>query len=414
MIAYGSYNATRKPVICDAFMIAIIDFLFAFIAGFGVWGGIGYLEMKDNIAYSQTSSVGLIFIAMPAAAVESGYAGTLGLLMITLWMIGIDSAVSFIEAFNTNFIDQSGMSRMKCAPIVCGMGFILSTFFCSNWGWVLFDLVDHYISLYIVLPVGLCQCIAVGWIFERKATASRSPEHMRSMRALTFMYWFPTIAITLYFSFGFEEGKVWGVLALIIAVMMAFGVSLYLSKMHFNRWYHEIALCGTDKIAMSISILSNTDQSRSWWMIPFEAYFGIMIKYLNPACLLFFIFEGLKSDLTKPFGIVSKGWLPVVASMYVFIAIVMIFAPMIACDYPEKFKHNVAKEFSADDIFEKKAHMKHKMAEMMKNGKKMKKKKKPVNLPEAEDTSKIELVNTVGDTTAMGVGITVTTEVKEG
>jgi SNF family Na+-dependent transporter len=52
MIAYGSYNNTRKPVICDAFIISIVDFLFSFIAGFGVWGGIGYLQMKDNIAYS--------------------------------------------------------------------------------------------------------------------------------------------------------------------------------------------------------------------------------------------------------------------------------------------------------------------------------------------------------------------------
>jgi hypothetical protein len=86
---------------------------------------------------------------------------------------------------------------------------------------------------------------------------------------------------------------------------------------------------------MSISILSNADQSRSWWMLPFEAYFGILIKYVNPICLLFFIFEGIKADLVTPFGIVNTGWLPLVASMYVFIAVVMIFAPMIACDYPE-------------------------------------------------------------------------------
>jgi len=140
---------------------------------------------------------------MPAAAVESGYSGTLALLMFTLWMIGIDSAVGFIEAAVTNMVDQSSMKRYQCAIVICTVGFILSSLFCSNWGWVLFDLVDHYISSYIVLPVGLCQCIAVGWIFERKKTASRSPAHAKSMRALTFMYWFPTCAITFYFSFGF-------------------------------------------------------------------------------------------------------------------------------------------------------------------------------------------------------------------
>jgi hypothetical protein len=88
---------------------------------------------------------------------------------------------------------------------------------------------------------------------------------------------------------------------------------------------------------MSISILSNEDQSRKWWMLPFEAYFGFLIKYLNPACHLMFIFEGLKADLVEPFGIVTSGWLPVVASMYIFIAFVMIFGPKIGCDYPERF-----------------------------------------------------------------------------
>jgi len=43
LFAYGSYNRTRKPIIADAFIIGIVDALFSFIAGFGVWGGIGYL-----------------------------------------------------------------------------------------------------------------------------------------------------------------------------------------------------------------------------------------------------------------------------------------------------------------------------------------------------------------------------------
>lgn len=180
----------------------------------------------------------MVFIAMPAAAVESGYSGTLGLLMFTLWMIGIDSAVSFIEAAVTNMVDQSGMKRWTCAVTICVAGFVLSSLFCTNWGWVLFDLVDHYISLYIVLPVGLCQCIAVGWIFERKATAERSPEHTKSMRALIFMYWFPVVAVTLYFSFGFDAGKIWGIIILVITTLLAMGVSFKLSKLSFNCWYH--------------------------------------------------------------------------------------------------------------------------------------------------------------------------------
>ena len=92
-------------------------------------------------------------------------------------------------------------------------------------------------------------------------------------------------------------------------------------------------------------------------MLPFEAYFGLLIKFVNPACIMIFILEGLAADLKTPFGI-TKGLLPICALIYVFIAVLIIFGPMMMCDYPEMFNHNVEKEFSADDIFETKAKIK--------------------------------------------------------
>ena len=51
MVAYGSYNRIKAPVILDSVLICAIDFLFAFIAGFAVWGAIGYLQAAGNPAY---------------------------------------------------------------------------------------------------------------------------------------------------------------------------------------------------------------------------------------------------------------------------------------------------------------------------------------------------------------------------
>ena len=210
--------------------------------------------------------------------------------MFTMWLTGIDSAVGFVEGFVTNIIDETKCKRWKAASIVVFFGVALSTLFCSNWGWVLFDLVDHYVSNYIVLPVGLCQCIAVGWIFERENTAARSPGHAKSMRILGVLYWFPVLIISFYTQFGFQEKTIMGIIVLIFTTLIALIVSYKVSKLPLNNWYHEIMMCGTDKISMSISILSNKNQSREWWMISFEAYFGILIKFVNPACLIMFIF----------------------------------------------------------------------------------------------------------------------------
>ena len=64
MYAYGSYNHIKKPVIMDAFIICFLDFVFALLAGFITWGAIGYLQAVGDRAYSQTSSVGLTFVAV--------------------------------------------------------------------------------------------------------------------------------------------------------------------------------------------------------------------------------------------------------------------------------------------------------------------------------------------------------------
>jgi len=52
MVAFGSYRTTKQPVILDSLLVAFIDFLFSFIAGFAVWGAIGYLQAKGNPAYN--------------------------------------------------------------------------------------------------------------------------------------------------------------------------------------------------------------------------------------------------------------------------------------------------------------------------------------------------------------------------
>lgn len=53
MYAYGSYNHVKKPVIMDSVIICVLDFAFSIIVGFIVWGCIGYLYAKGNVAYMQ-------------------------------------------------------------------------------------------------------------------------------------------------------------------------------------------------------------------------------------------------------------------------------------------------------------------------------------------------------------------------
>lgn len=90
----------------------------------------------------------------------------------TVWLAGIDSAFCYVESLVTNFLDlmnenrmdsKSLMKRAACAMIVCLMGIIITAAFTTNFGWILFDMVEHYIADYLIVPIGLLQCVCVGW-----------------------------------------------------------------------------------------------------------------------------------------------------------------------------------------------------------------------------------------------------------
>jgi NSS family neurotransmitter:Na+ symporter len=352
MYAYGSFNDIKKPVIMDAFIIAFSDLTFSILAGFCVWSVIGFLYSKNNLAYAQTSGVGLMFVAFPIASkLDEGGKAFLGLFFATCFLAGIDSAFSYIESSVTNIVDIYQCSRWKAALVVCISGILLTIPFTSNYGWVLMDMVDHYISDYILVLVGLAQCIAVGWLFEYETTAANSPCHASSLRWMSVTYWMSAICWTFFGVFGFSAGyRIWAILLCVLFMLIGFVISWRKSEMTMKSWYHEIFFCGVDKLSMSITSLSNEDGSRSWWMYVFEAWFGLTIKFFVPFMMLWMLFFNMRADLKEPYG--GNGLeIQVYAAIYVMIALFIIFVPMFVCSHPEKFFHNVNLEFIADQVY---------------------------------------------------------------
>lgn len=86
------------------------------------------------------------------------------------------------------------------------------------------------------------------------------------------------------------------------------------------------------------------------WMFFFEAYFGLCIKFVNPACLTFLFFQNLVEDLKNPYG-EQPEIMQVLSSILIYIAVMITLVPMFSCDYPEGFEHNVNLEFAADQIY---------------------------------------------------------------
>lgn len=174
------------------------------------------------------------------------------------------------------------------------------------------------------------------------------------------IYWLPTVVVTFWSNFGLESNRIYGLLVVCPITLFALLVSFCISKMEFNSWYHEIVLQGVDKLSMSITSLSNKFGRRSCWMLPFETYFGITVKFVNPACLLFIFFSNLYQDLDSAYGKQPQR-MHMFALVPVFTAFVILIVPVFTCSAPEKFMHDVNKEFMADVLYETKLRMENKI-----------------------------------------------------
>ena len=170
MTSYSSFNDVQKPIIGDGFKIAFTNAGISFIAGFACFSTVGYLIGQGSPVSGNVSSIGLAFVAYPAAIeMMPGPNVWAFILGVTLFTLGIDSSFSMLEATATVMADApafKNMPRKLLALLLCVLGAISSIAFSFNWGFTYFDVVDHYLNVYLMLLIGVLETMGVGWVYE--------------------------------------------------------------------------------------------------------------------------------------------------------------------------------------------------------------------------------------------------------
>ena len=310
--SFGSYNPIRKPIIMDNLIIALSNSCFSFVAGFGVWAIIGYLNKINNMAGSSIKSMGLVFIAYPTA-IDTMTASNFWiiLLALTLFTLGIDSAFSMVEATATVINDTkwgSQYPKSLVAFVLCLLGFILSIPFCTNWGFVLFDVIDHYLAAFLLIIVGIFQCLGCGWGFDAENTMEKSIGHRKGLVYLSLTFWGLLILLGIVFPLIEMTGV--GI-AVFVACFIFIGLipSFCLSKLSFNDWYNDICMCGVRKLAYSMTMLGRSNPAKQeWYEAPFAFYWGFCVKYFIPTALWFILVNQTILDIKKPYGGYATHW----------------------------------------------------------------------------------------------------------
>ena len=168
MIAYSSYNKKESDTNKNAFTIGITNSVISIVAGFVVFGTLGFMATQEGVAVADVvaSGPGLAFVVFPKALSLMPLASFFSILFfLMLITLAIDSAFSLVEALNTTITDKIKMKKQHVALIVCTLGFLAGRIYTTNGGLYLLDIVDHFMINISLIVIGILECIAVGWIF---------------------------------------------------------------------------------------------------------------------------------------------------------------------------------------------------------------------------------------------------------
>ncbi len=181
MIAYASYLPRKSDITKSALIVSIANCLFSFIAGFAVWGTLGYMSHSSGIPIEEVAreSVGLAFVAYPQAiSMLPLFARTFGVIFFAILVFaGLSSSISIVESFTSGIMDKFHLPRRSIVSVLCLAGFLGGLIFTTGAGLYWLDLVDHFLTSYGLVTVGIMQCLVVGWHLK----SEKLREHINSV-----------------------------------------------------------------------------------------------------------------------------------------------------------------------------------------------------------------------------------------
>lgn len=173
MVAYASFLPEDSDSTTDTIIIGFADAGISFLAGFAVFGTLGYMaRVTGTIIPEMTGLTGvmLAFVTYPEAILQlpGGVAlqAIFGLsFFVMLFTLGIDSAFSIVEGIVVGLEDKFGWVRSKVLAGVCIAGFAGGLIFATKAGLYWLDITDHWINDFNLLAIGVIECFLVAWIF---------------------------------------------------------------------------------------------------------------------------------------------------------------------------------------------------------------------------------------------------------
>jgi NSS family neurotransmitter:Na+ symporter len=193
-----------------------------------------------------SQSIGLAFVAYPKAVSLMPGGNIFGaIFFLCLVVAGLSSSISIIEAFTSAIVDKFHLSRKGVVTGVCVLGFFGSVVFTTHAGLLWLDIVDHFLTHYGLVVVGIAECILVGWFFN----LDRVREHVNKMSTPHLGIWWNMLV--KFF------------IPLVLGVILAGDLFNEISKPYGGYSWGSVILIGVDWVVLTF-MAAFVMASRPW------------------------------------------------------------------------------------------------------------------------------------------------------
>lgn len=235
MTAYGSGCPRGEPAFLNAAVVGFSDTAFSIIVGLAVFAAMGHLAYQQGVPVDDVPYAGfsLVFGTWPVVFGSlPGGEHWVRLLFFDLFLLGVDSAFSILEAPLTVILDRRDMQnypKWKMAGILSILAWLLSFIYATDAGLIFLDSVDFYIN-FVILLTGFFETFGAGWVYGiEQQIAKLGP-------AIVFIYMFTNfgsvvVASGLWFGLDPDNATWGGFLALFLCYFTGIAVTgVLLSK----------------------------------------------------------------------------------------------------------------------------------------------------------------------------------------
>ncbi|KAG7355267.1 sodium:neurotransmitter symporter family protein [Nitzschia inconspicua] len=242
LTAYGSHCKRDEPVVLNSCVIAFSNSMFSFISGFAVFAALGHLAfLQGGIPVTELpyAGFGLVFGTWPVVFnTLPGGIHWVRLILFNLFLLGIDSAFAFLEAFITVLHDTQYFEHVPRFWLALGMsliGFVFSFIYCTDTGLIFLDTIDFYINFVMIL-VGFFEAFGSAWVYDILGQCERlSPAVVYSFLIANFGAVF--LGCGLWFGVdNTDRTAVWaGFVGYILWYFAGLGVTFYFLKKRLDE-----------------------------------------------------------------------------------------------------------------------------------------------------------------------------------